>query len=111
MKITLKVYEKDGTIKKEVAANSVDIMFGTVRRLMALFKVDKLENTAQVLETVSGAWNDVTSILNECFTDMTEEDWDGVKVKELLPVVLAILKDSFAEILNIPTDPKNAAGE
>lgn len=111
MELKIKVYGKGGEVVKESAANSVDIMFGTVRRLMALFSVDGLDNTAQFLSTVAKAWGDVTAILDECFPDMSEADWDGVKVKELLPVILSILKGSFAEILNIPRDPKNAVRE
>jgi hypothetical protein len=42
---------------------------------------------------------------------MDEEDWDGVKLSELLPVVVAILKGSFAHILSIPTDSKNVIAE
>ena len=49
----------------------------------------------------------MTGVLNRCFPDMEPEDWEHVKVKELLPVVLNILKASFTEILSIPKDPKN----
>lgn len=110
MEIKLKVYNENGDVEKECVASSVDIMFGTIRNLMKLFKVDELENTAQILKVVGGAWNDVTKILSECFPDITDEDWDNVKLKELVPVIIAILKDSFAEIMMIPKDPK-AKGE
>jgi hypothetical protein len=33
---------------------------------------------------------------------MTEDDWDYISVKELLPVVVSILKDSFREMMTIP---------
>lgn len=111
MEIKLKVYSRGGAVEKECVAESVDIMFGTVRNLMRLFSVDELENTAQILKVVSGAWTDVTAILSECFPDITEEEWDRVKLKELVPVIVAILRDSFAEILTIPKDPKNATRE
>ena len=54
-----------------------------------------------------GAWEQVVNVLAKCFPDMEEEDWEHVKVKELLPMVVGILKESFKEILSIPTDPKN----
>ena len=38
---------------------------------------------------------------------MKYEDWDHVKLKELMPVIIGILKYSFGEILTIPKDPKN----
>ena len=77
---------------------------------MKLFKVDSLENTAQVLQIVVEAWDDVTGILEECFPDITDDEWNFVKVKELLPVVISVLRYTFAEILAIPKDPK-ADGE
>lgn len=106
MEIKLKVYGKDGEVLKECKAKTVDIMFGTIRNLMKLFRVDELENTAQILKVVGSAWSDVTAILSECFPEMEDEDWDHVKLKELVPVILSILKDSFAEIVSIPKDPK-----
>lgn len=106
MKITLNVYDKNGEVAKECYAESVDIMFGTVRNLMRLFKVDELDNTAQILKTVGEAWNDVTNILSECFPTITDEEWNRVKLKELVPVIVSILRDSFAEILTIPQSPK-----
>ena len=110
MELTLNVYEKSGEISKVCKAGTCDIMFGTVRKLMALFQVDELENTAQVLKTVASAWDDVTAILSECFPDISDDEWNMVKLKELVPVVIAILRDSFTEILTIPKDPK-AKGE
>ena len=110
MEIKLKVYEDNGEVSKEFTAQSVDIMFGTIRRLMKLFSVDELENTAQIFKIVGGAWSDVTAILSEGVPEITDEDWDHVKLKELVPVIIEILKASFAEILTIPKDPK-ATGE
>jgi hypothetical protein len=106
MEIKLNVYNKAGDVVKECKAQTCDIMFGTIRKLMKLFKVDSLENTAQVLQIVVDAWDDVTGILAECFPDISDDEWDFVKVRELLPVVLVILRDTFAEILTIPKDPK-----
>ena len=108
--IILHVYDKAGNVTKECKAGTCNIMFGTVRKLMKLFKVDELENTAQILKIVAGAWDDVTAIMGECFPEMEDEDWDCVMLKELVPCMIAILKDSFLEIMNIPKDPK-AKGE
>ena len=50
-------------------------------------------------------------ILSKVFPDMTEGDWENVKLSELMPLLVGILKGSFVEILAIPTDQKNAARE
>ena len=106
MEIKLKVYKEDGSILKECTAQTCEIYFGTVRKLMKLVTVDERDKTAQIPGVVASAWDDVTKIISECFPEITEEDWDHVKLNELLPVVLAILKDTFAEMMAIPKDPK-----
>lgn len=107
VKLTLNVYDEKGKVKKMCEAQTVDLEFGTVRSLMKVLNVDKMDDSTELLSSVYGAWEQVTGVLNRCFPDMEPEDWEHVKVKELLPVVLNILKASFAEILSIPKDPKN----
>ena len=71
---------------------------------MKLLNVDNIDNTVELLKTVYGAWEQITNILNNCFPDMTDDDWDNVKASELLPVFVMILKYSFTQMLTIPTD-------
>ncbi len=107
MDITIKVYEKDKkTVKKECKADTVELEFGTVRRLMTLFDYKNLDN-ATILSIVAQEWNDVTSILSEAFPDMQDEDWDHVKMKELFVCIKNIVIVSIKDMLNIPTDSKN----
>ena len=107
MKLFLNVYDEKGEVKKTCEAQTVDLEFGTVRSLMKVLNVDKMNDSTELLSSVYGAWEQVTGVLNRSFPDMEPEDWEHVKVKELLPVVLNILKASFTEILSIPKDPKN----
>lgn len=107
MKLSLNVYDEKGEIKKTCEARTVDLEFGTIRALMKVLNVDKMNDSAELLSILYGAWEQVIEVLNKCFPDMEQEDWEHVKVKELLPIVLSILKTSFAEILSIPKDPKN----
>ena len=108
MNIKINVYEEDmKTVKKEVSAELIEIPFGTIRKFMDLFDVENLEDTTKILTIVAKSWKDVVRILNRVFPDMTEEDWDGVSTKELLQVIIKVLKFAFADILKIPTDEKN----
>lgn len=110
-KLTLNIYdEKDNVIRTE-EARFIDLRFGTVRSLMELLNVENINDTAQLLKTVYSAWDQVTGILSKVFPDMTEDDWENVKLSELMPLLVGILKGSFVEILAIPTDQKNAARE
>ena len=108
MEIKINVYENDmKTVKKEVAAEVVEIPFGIIRKFMALFDLENLEDTGAVLNVISRSWKEVQTLLDRIFPNMTEDDWDGVSTKELVKVVIEVLKFAFGEILNIPVDEKN----
>lgn len=106
-KISLNVYDNEDKITKTCEAKIVDLKFGTIRKLMNLLKIDDIENTSELLKVVYTAWDEITAVLNLCFPDMEEEDWDNVKVNELLPVIIKIVKSAFSEMLAIPTNSKN----
>ena len=107
MEIKLNVYDDENNVVKTSKAELIELKFGAVRSLMKLLNIDDINDTAQLLKIVYGAWEQLTKILNSCFTDMTDEDWDNVKISELMPVIVAILKYSFTQMLTIPTDSKN----
>jgi hypothetical protein len=71
---------------------------------MKLVEVEKAEDTGELLSIVGGAWKEITRILSRCFPDMSEEDWDGVEINELIPTVIEIVKDAVSEINKIPGD-------
>ena len=105
--LTINIYDEKGKVKKTSEAKLVDIEFGTVRKLMAILKIDSMENTFDILAAVNDAWEDIKMILSKVFPDLTDEELDSVKLKELLPVILQVIKYSFAEIVNIPSNEKN----
>ncbi len=104
MALKLNVYDENGNVTKTCEAQPVKFKFGTIRSLMKLLNVDDIEDTSELLKTVYGAWDQFTKILSQCFPEMKDEDWDNVAIEELIPVVVNILKASFAQILTIPQD-------
>jgi hypothetical protein len=109
--LKLNVYDEKDEIKKTVEAHFVEIRFGTIKKLLAVLEVDQIDDTSELLKVLYGSWKTVTDVLSKVFPEMEEDDWDGVKLSELLPVVVAILKGSFAHILSIPTNSKNVIAE
>ena len=108
MDIKLTIYNEDmETVKKECAANMVKVPFGLIRKLMNLFKVENLQDTTQILDIIMTSWEDVIKLLGRIFPDVTEEEWDYVDTSELMRVILSLVKYVFAEMVKIPTDPKN----
>lgn len=107
MELKLNVYDEEDNVIKTVKSEAMELRFGSIRSLMKLLNIDDINDTAQLLSAVYGAWEQLTKILNGCFPDMEDEDWDNVKISELIPVVMNILKFSFSQMLTIPTDSKN----
>lgn len=107
MELKLNVYDDENKVVKTATAEVMELKFGSIRSLMKLLNIDDINDTAQLLKVVYGAWEQLTKILNGCFPEMTDEDWDNVKVSELVVVLVAILKYSFTQMLSIPTDSKN----
>lgn len=104
---TLNVYDKENNIVKTCEAIDAGLKFGAIRSIMKLLSIDDINDTAQLLKTVYSAWEQLTAILSQCFPEMEEEDWDNVKLEELIPVIVGILRTSFGKILTIPSDSKN----
>lgn len=108
--MTLNVYDDDGKVVKTCEAEVVEIRFGTVKALMKLLKIEEETDGAELLRTVYTAWDKITKVLNQCFPEMTEDDWDNVSVSEVVPVIIDIAKNAFTKMLDIPTE-KNVTRE
>lgn len=105
--IILNVYDDDKNLIKSCTATDFTIKFGAIRSLMKLLDVENIEDTGELLKVVYRAWGELTKILNKCFPDMTEDDWDNVDLPELIPVILQIIKSVSENLLTIPKDSKN----
>lgn len=105
--LILNVYDDENNIVKTCKAELIELKFGSIRRLMKLLNIEDINDTVQLLKTVYSAWDQLTKVLNSCFPDMTDEDWDNVKVSELIPTLITIFKYSFTQMLSIPKDSKN----
>lgn len=104
--LTLNVYDHDGVmVEKMFTAKKIDLMFGTIRKLMELLKIEELDSSVEMMKTIYSAWDDIKGVLGAAFPDVTDEDWDHVKIKELLPIIVGIAKYSVSEITKIPIDP------
>lgn len=103
--ITINVYESDmKTVKKTLNASEFDLSFGTIRKLMKLLKIENAADSFELLKIIDEAWEEITEILDTVFIEATENDWNHVKVKELLPALVVIAKYSLTTALKIPTE-------
>lgn len=105
MNLTLNVYSGK-EIVKTVDSTTYDLEFGTVLKLMRLLKIEDTANELDLLKIIAGAFDEITNVLSNVFPDLTEEDWNHVKMKELVPVIIGIARFSVTETLKIPTGNK-----
>ena len=104
MKFELNIYDENDNVIKKVQARALSTRFGTIRRIAEIMQFESLENTCDYLKKAFGAWSVLTKTLEMLFPDMTDEDWDGVRTEELVPLLMKIEKFSVEKALLIPTD-------
>lgn len=103
----INVYDDENKVIKTCHAVDYKIKFGVIRRIMALLKIDDIDNSAELFNSIYGAWEELTKVLSQCFPDMEESDWDNVVIEDLVPVIYGILKSSLGKVLSIPSETKN----
>lgn len=106
-KLELQVKDKKGNVIKTVEANTFDVYFGTIDNLMQLLDIDEQTSSFELLKKITKAWDEVTELLGDIFPGMSEQDWKYVRMNDLVPIVLQIVKYTFLEIMTIPSDSKN----
>lgn len=102
MELQITVYDDNDNVIKECQANTIDVKFGQVAAIMELLNVEEVEDTVALLKMVGAAWKQLTKILAKVFPEMEDEDWENVRIAELLPVLVLILRDSFMQMAKIP---------
>lgn len=103
--LILNIYDYDGkNIVKTYTSSTYDLMFGTVMKLMELLKVEDMDDQLEMLKIIYGAWEEIKTVLAGVFPEATDDDWKHVKVKELLPLIIDIVKFSVQQMFTIPTE-------
>lgn len=102
--IKIKVYDDNGSVVKECEAKKVKFKFGQVRAIMELLNIEDIPDTVTLMRTIYTAWDQLIRVLDECFIDMTYEDWENVPLDELIPALFSIVRYSFNEMSTIPLE-------
>lgn len=101
MELKLNVY-KGRQVEKTYTADSYDIMFGTIEDIIGVIDLDALtnqKNDADFVRAVGGVivkgFDQLKPLLMDIFPDLTEEELRRTRVKELVPLVMDVIKYSF----------------
>jgi len=101
----LNIYDQTGKNVERVAEGEMyDIMFGTIENIIDILNLDDASSDTDILKKIYAAYKDLRVILSGFFCDISEDEWKRVKVKELLPVVLEIIRFTFLQMKELPTE-------
>lgn len=109
MELKLNIYNNSKEIEKTYTSNDCDIMFGTCENIISLidfdFLLDDDANNEKLISTVTkivrGSLNEVKNLLKEVFPEVTDDELKHTKVKELVSLVVDIVKFTFTGIADV----------
>lgn len=104
MQLNLNIY-RGREVEKVYTADEYDIMFGTVEDLINLIDVDSLTGgktdadfVGAVAALLKGGISSVRSLLKEIFSDVTDEELKRVKMKDVVAILVNVLKYGFVNM-------------
>lgn len=110
MKFVLNIYEKK-KIVKTYETDAYDLMFGTLEDFLNVIDekmfaddVSNIDFAKLGLSVIKSCLKEVKPLLLDVFEGLTEEELRKAKTSELIGVVYAIAKYSFAEINGIGSE-------
>lgn len=109
--ITLNIYAKGNKNKpaKTLKADGYDLMLGTIEDFMEVIDLDKIDDNMELVKMVTKGYNQLKPLLKDIFPDLTDEDYRGVKISDLVMCIMDVGR-SIAESLGIlkSDDEKNS---
>lgn len=109
MELKLNIYKNSKEVEKTYISNDCDIMFGTCENLISLmdfdFLLDDDSNNEKLLSTVTnivrGSFSEVKNLLKEVFPDVTDDELRHTKLREIVSLVVNIVKFTFTGIADV----------
>lgn len=107
MEMKLNVY-KGREIEKTYTAETYDLMFGTLEDIISIIDLDALNNKEESAEFVGAVakvvvkgFDQFKPLLKDIFSGLTDEELRRVKVSEIVPVVINVVKYAFSQSFGV----------
>ena len=114
MKFVLNIYEKKKVVKT-YETDAYDLMFGTLEDFLNIIDekmfaddVSNIDFAKLGLTVIKRCLKELKPLLLDVFEGLTEDELRNTKASELIGVIYAIAKYSFAEINGVNGSGKNA---
>lgn len=104
MELKLNVY-KNREIEKTYVAETYDLMFGTLEDIINLIDLDSFKSTdnaefiSAVAKIIVKGFDQFKPLLKDIFPGLTDEELRRVRVADIVPVVLEVIKYAFTEMI------------
>lgn len=112
MELKLNIY-KGREIEKTYTAETYDLMFGTLEDIVNLIDLDTLNSkdsvdfVGAVAKIIVKGFDQFKPLFKDIFPGLTDEELRRVRVADLVPVVVDVVKYSFTEMFKGSTGAKN----
>lgn len=97
----LKIYKNQTEVIKTYKCEHYDITWGTVNKVLALFDLENMTDGVALLKVISQCRAEINTVLMDMFPEITEEELERVKIKDLIPLIEGIFGFSFKELVGI----------
>lgn len=95
----LNIYKNQKEIEKTYEVDEYDIMYGTVEDVFEILDgMENMKTDGEILKLIQQNRKKLNKLLQDIFTELTDEELRHIKIKELVPLFLDLfkyVKDSF----------------
>lgn len=93
VELKLNIYKNQKEIEKTYVASGYDLMLGTCEDVMSIIDIDRLDDNKAVALMVAKGYEQLKPLLKDIFEGLTDEELRGIKVKELIPLMMDVGKN------------------
>jgi hypothetical protein len=99
--LTLNIYgsgKEKNTVIKKYTADGYDLTLGTVAKICDLVKADNMTDEKSIAVAIAKGAGEIMPLLKDIFDDVTDEELERVKMKELMVLFVQIAKESIRSV-------------
>ena len=107
--LNINIWKNQKEVEKILQCEQYDLMLGTLEDVLKLFKLgdvgselQKLDEKA-MLQIIVKEYDKIVVLLHDVFPDLLPEDRKKIKVKELIPFFMNLIKYAVGQITSIET--------
>lgn len=103
--LRLNIYEGGSSkhVIKTFRAEGYDLMLGTIEDIMDVIDIDKAQDKTELAKMVISGYKKLIPLIKDIFPEITEEELRKVKVKELIPLFVDVVKNIASDLQLLQT--------